>query len=622
MADNDSASQLQSYVVDEQPVNGTPARIGSNGSFSQKYDEARRKRPWETDEPDPQCCALKDVGKGISRDLRRRLPLYWDDWREGLRVGLLIFAPASYIFFASVMPAIAFGEQLREETDGAFSIPHVLTSTAIAGVFQAILGGQPLLIVGVAEPIVLTYHFMYEYAKDRDDLQGLYRPFCSWTLIWTALMHFLLAFTNASEYIKRFTRFAGETFGIMIAMLFTQAAIKGLKIEYEEPVDASPGLRLTNGLWSTVLALFLIRAAFFFHGLSGSRFLNHRVRTIVSNYGATVAVVVTTVLSYAVESNESAQDAGVPARIEMEQVYHSSVTGVYSTSEKLSDVPASQIAAALVPAMVITVLFFFDNNVSAKLAQVDEFGLQKPPAYHYDFFLLGVQMLVLGLLGLPPANAVLPQAPMHTRSLMGVGERQDQGRRPGTPGKVLEQRMSNLIQSLLVALCLFIAPVLRIVPRAVLWGYFIFMSLESLPGNQFFHRVSLLFTDPKRRAGVRAGDETPIYVETVPYPVIVKYTVLQLVALAIVYGVTWAGVAGVSFPLFIMALVPLRQYVLPRFFDADHLADLDSSHDIEEVLEHDRDVQESPTPSQRMYPRHEIPESTFQAQHQHISSMI
>ena len=33
----------------------------------------------------------------------------------------------------------------------------VLAATALCGLVQAVAGGQPLLIVGVAEPIVLTY---------------------------------------------------------------------------------------------------------------------------------------------------------------------------------------------------------------------------------------------------------------------------------------------------------------------------------------------------------------------------------------------------------------------------------------------------------------------------------
>ena len=41
----------------------------------------------------------------------------------------------------------------------------MLIATAIMGVVQAMIGGQPLLIVGVAEPIVLIYSFMYQFAK-------------------------------------------------------------------------------------------------------------------------------------------------------------------------------------------------------------------------------------------------------------------------------------------------------------------------------------------------------------------------------------------------------------------------------------------------------------------------
>ena len=35
---------------------------------------------------------------------------------------------------------------------------------------QAVIGGQPLLIVGVAEPIVLLYSYMYNFAKDKPDV--------------------------------------------------------------------------------------------------------------------------------------------------------------------------------------------------------------------------------------------------------------------------------------------------------------------------------------------------------------------------------------------------------------------------------------------------------------------
>ena len=81
-------------------------------------------------EEEIRCCV--GMGAGIAKDVRRRWPLYADDWKQGMSVGLHIFAPATYIFFASVLPALAFGEQFRDETLGLFSIPHILCATAIA----------------------------------------------------------------------------------------------------------------------------------------------------------------------------------------------------------------------------------------------------------------------------------------------------------------------------------------------------------------------------------------------------------------------------------------------------------------------------------------------------------
>ena len=86
----------------------------------------------------------------------------------------------------------------------------------------------------------------------------------------------------------------------------------------------------------------------------------------------------------------------------------------------------------------------------------------------------------MGLCGMPPPNGAIPQSPMHTRSLQGVG----QDRADLTKASiVLENRVSNVIQSLLVGLCMFISPVITLMPRAVLWGYFIFMAIQAFPGG-------------------------------------------------------------------------------------------------------------------------------------------
>ncbi|KAK2646059.1 hypothetical protein Ddye_021254 [Dipteronia dyeriana] len=52
-------------------------------------------------------------------------------------------------------------------------------------------------------------------------------------------------------------------------------------------------------------------------------------------------------------------------------------------------------------------------------------------------------------------------------------------------------------------------PVIKKIPTSVLWGYFAYMAIDSLPGN----RLLLLFITPKRYNKNHMGDETGDAVE-------------------------------------------------------------------------------------------------------------
>lgn len=76
----------------------------------------------------------------------------------------------------------------------------------------------------------------------------------------------------------------------------------------------------------------------------------------------------------------------------------------------MGEVPGPYIAGALILALMVAMLFYFDHTISSQLAQLEEFNLKKPSAYAYDLFLLGFMTIGCGIVGLPPVNGVLPQA--------------------------------------------------------------------------------------------------------------------------------------------------------------------------------------------------------------------
>ncbi|KMT00729.1 hypothetical protein BVRB_9g220140 [Beta vulgaris subsp. vulgaris] len=592
---------------------------------------------------------MKRPFHGIINDFNGRWTCYKQDWHGGIRSGIGILAPTTYIFFASALPVIAFGEQLNRETDGSLSAVETLASTAICGIIHSILGGQPLLIVGVAEPTVIMYSYLYNFAKGRPDLgEQLYLAWAGWVCVWTGLILILLSIFNAATIISRFTRVAGELFGMLITVLFFQEAIKGVVSEFHTPKDEDMHQekfqfqwRYANGLLGVVFTFGVFIMSLKSPRARSWRYGTGRMRGFIADYGVPLMVVLWTILSFSVPSGIP---KGVPRRLysplpwESESVYH------WTVVKDMFKVPVAYIFAAIIPALMVAGLYFFDHSVASQLAQQKEFNLKKPSAYHYDILVLGFTTLLCGIIGLPPSNGVLPQSPMHTKSLavlkrqlMGkkmvqsakdsirqnatsneiYGQMQDvfiqmdqnpdphevvreledlkqavmkgdskEGKDNNTfklehinnylPVRVNEQRVSNLLQSVLVGAAMFAMPVIKLVPTSVLWGYFAYMAIDSLPGSQFWERILLLFITPSRRYKVLEEPHAS-FVESVPFKSIAAFTLFQIVYLLICFGITWIPIAGILFPLPFFFLISVRQHILPKFFHAFHLQELDAA---------------------------------------------
>jgi len=60
--------------------------------------------------------------------------------------------------------------------------------------------------------------------------------------------------------------------------------------------------------------------------------------------------------------------------------------------QDLFSVPPAYILAAILPALMVAGLYFFDHSVASQLAQQKEYNLKKPSAYHYDILVLGIMV--------------------------------------------------------------------------------------------------------------------------------------------------------------------------------------------------------------------------------------
>lgn len=401
-------------------------------------------------------------------------------------------------------------------------------------------------------------------------------------------------------------------------------------------------------MFALVLSFGLLLTALRSRKARSWRYGSGWLRGFIADYGVPLMVLVWTGVSYIPSSSVP---KGIPRRLFSPNPWSPGAYENWTVIKDMQNVPFLYIIGAFIPATMIAVLYYFDHSVASQLAQQKEFNLRKPQSFHYDLLLLGFLTLLCGLIGIPPSNGVIPQSPMHTKSLATLkhqilrnrlvttarrsmsqnsslsqvyGSMQEAYQKMQTPliyqeqsvqglkelkdstiqmassmgsmdapvdetvfdiekeiddllpVEVKEQRLSNLLQAVMVGGCVAAMPFLKMIPTSVLWGYFAFMAIESLPGNQFWERILLLFTAPSRRYKV-LEEYHATFVETVPFKTIATFTLFQTTYLLICFGITWIPIAGVLFPLMIMLLVPVRQYFMPKLFKGAHLTDLDAA---------------------------------------------
>lgn len=496
------------------------------------------------------------VCSGIKSDVLKRFPLYLTDFQDTLN--LKVLASILFMFFTSIGPAATFASLLQSQTDDVIGFVEIMVSTAVTGCLWSLFSGQPLVILGVTGPVSILTISIYTVAESLDIN---FLPFYAWSQIWASFFHVILACINFCELITLITRFSVEIFGCLIAIIYIYTGIVGI-------VEAYQGGRahLEQGLFHLLIALGCAWLAMRLSEARHWKCFNSTWRDIIADYGPTASLVLWSAVPL----------IGLATEIDID---HIDVPNRFQTTNgrgwivNLTDIEVSQVLLAIIPGLIITVLFFFDHNVSSLMAQAPEFRLKKPSAFHWDFLVMGLLILVTGILGIPPTNGLIPQAPLHTQSLTVtrlVPHPTDSSRRIEEVVKVYEQRVSNFMQAILIGIMAFppFLGIIALVPTAALDGLFLFMGVASLGGNHFFERFSLIFDEESLRHSHQP------WFEPVPFEFLVQFTTVQAVCCIIIFGITLTPAATI-FPLLIGVLIPFRLYVLPKYLDAEVIEHLD-----------------------------------------------
>ena len=90
------------------------------------------------------------------------------------------------------------------------------------------------------------------------------------------------------------------------------------------------------------------------------------IRQMLAEYSTFLMVMIWTGVSYIPQNTPEY----IPRRLVIEATTSPNSMEAWSTITRLNELDDWHIGAAVVPAIVITVLFYFDHNVSAQLAQV------------------------------------------------------------------------------------------------------------------------------------------------------------------------------------------------------------------------------------------------------------
>ena len=330
-------------------------------------------------------------------DVRRRLPYYRSDIRDGFTYRT--FAGCIRIYFVNLLPALAFQLDMNHNTGGFFGLNEALLSSALAAMVFSIFAAQPLTVVGITGLISLFNYTIYHIIQLHD--VSLYPSFMVWVGIWSGIFHWLTAFTNLCDYMRTVTDFSAQTFALYVGTIYIIKGVEELSIAFYDET-------ITNGFASCLIAILFTLTVYSLEKVRSTTFGRGWIRLLLSDYAYPLATIFWTGFAH-FPGNLSIVDFKF---LPIHRAFYPTVDRPWVVD--FWNIPIRWVFIAIPFGLLMTLLFYYDHNVSSLTAQARHFPLKKPAGFHWDFFLLGCTCFAAGILNIPLPNGLVPQAPVHT----------------------------------------------------------------------------------------------------------------------------------------------------------------------------------------------------------------
>ncbi|XP_055570374.1 solute carrier family 4 member 11 isoform X4 [Falco cherrug] len=170
-----------------------------------------------------------NIGKGISDDIARRFPVYALDFTDGIignnkAIGKYI-TTMIFLYFACLLPSIAFGSLNDENTRGAIDVQKTIVGQCIGGLLYALFSGQPLVVLLTTAPLALYINVIRGIC---DDYNLDFSAFYAWIGLWNSFFLVMYSLFNFSLLMKLFKRSTEEIIALFISITFVLDAFKGI----------------------------------------------------------------------------------------------------------------------------------------------------------------------------------------------------------------------------------------------------------------------------------------------------------------------------------------------------------------------------------------------------------